>query len=120
MPFYLDYSLGFDGQQDARYRPSSLGLRTLSAVVALLYRLNLSRYSEHPCYLSADKGNPLAGPKRLRGPANGQKRQSWRGWGSRPPDFGWGAQGCRGDRGRVVKYYYSLLFTGSIFGSGES
>src|SRR6218665_1504842 len=102
MPFYLDYSLGFDGQQDARYRPSSLGLRTLSAVVALLYRLNLSRYYEHPCYLSADKGNPLAGPKRLRGPANGQKRQSWRGWGSRPPAFLGGGAGGGGGGGGFV------------------
>ena len=36
--------------------------------------------------------------------------------GSQPPDFG---QGGRGDRGRVVKYYYILSCTESIFESGD-
>jgi len=43
------------------------------------------------------------------------------GWGSRTPRF-WaeGVVGGRlGGRGRVVKYYYILLCTGSLFESGD-
>src|SRR6218665_2561476 len=43
------------------------------------------------------------------------------GLGSRPPDFGqWGRRGVaggRGGRGLVVKYYYILSCTGSMFES---
>jgi len=44
------------------------------------------------------------------------------GWGSRHPDFGQGVvgrSGSRGGRGRVVKYYYILSCTGSMFESGD-
>ena len=58
------------------------------------------------------------------------RRQSWEVGGSRPPDFGQGVVGVavglqRGGaggslgRGRVVKYYYILLCTGSLFESGD-
>jgi len=42
-----------------------------------------------------------------------QGRQSWGVGGLRPPDFG------QLGRGRVVKYYYILSCTGSMFKSGD-
>jgi len=38
-----------------------------------------------------------------------------------PPDFGQGRSwgGSQGGRGRVVKYYYTLSCTGSMFESGD-
>src|SRR6218665_2355060 len=53
------------------------------------------------------------------------KRQSWGLGVSRPPRFwhgeSWGRRGVggRGCRGRVVKHYYTLSCTGSIFDGGD-
>jgi len=43
-------------------------------------------------------------------------------WGSQPPDFGQVGRGVAGRSwgcGRVVKNYYTLLCTGSMFKSGD-
>ena len=45
-----------------------------------------------------------------------QGRQSWEVGGLRPPDF---EQGVMGGRGLVVKYYYILSCTGSMFESSD-
>jgi len=46
-------------------------------------------------------------------------RQSW-GIGVATPDFGlWGSQRNRGGRRRVMKYYYILLWKGSMFKIGD-
>src|SRR6218665_321732 len=41
------------------------------------------------------------------------------GWESRPPDFGQEGRGGRRGHGRVMKYYYMLSCTGSMFESGD-
>jgi len=41
------------------------------------------------------------------------------GLGSRPPDFGQGVVGVAGGSRRVMKYYYILSCTGSVFKSGD-
>ena len=62
-------------------------------------------------------------------PKSMHRRQSWEVWGSRLPTFLAGGRegivargmvaGGRMGRGRIVKYYYNLSCTGSMFESGE-
>ena len=54
-----------------------------------------------------------------KGCAQLQGRQSWGVWRSRPPDFGQGGRGGPRGRGRVVKYYFILSCTGSMFERGD-